>query len=319
MPPFPSAPAQRRRRGTRLGDVPVSRRVPRLREEDRFMDELVATRRIGEAVVAVISDGTLRWAPKFPISEDERRRAIPDAGEDGRVTLGLNLAHVRLGNASIVIDPGCDEPASAWAREFAAKWPGLERSPGLAEALRCIRVAPEDVTHVLITHVHEDHLAGVAREDGGALALRFPNARHIVGRRDWEEHPARQQPDSALVRRLGLAAGRGLLDTVDRDREIAPGVTMLTTPGETPGHCAVRVDSGGRRFYYLGDLFHLACEVEHVDWAPPNRDTAALAASRRRLLEDQAGHDSVLVFTHNRFPAWGRIVRAGAAYRWMPD
>lgn len=279
----------------------------------------VASRRIGEAVVTVISDGTLRWAPKFPISEDERHRAMPDLDEEGKVTLGLNLAHVRLGGASIVIDPGCDVPSSAWAREFSAKWPGLTRSPGLEAALRQIGVSPEDVTHVLITHAHEDHLAGVAAERGSDLALRFPNARHLIGRRDWEEHPARSQPDSALTRRLGLAAARGLLDTVDAERGVAPGVTMIASPGETPGHCTVRVVSGNRRFYYLGDLFHLPCEVEHVEWAPPNRDATALAASRRALLAEASGQDSVLVFSHDRFPAWGRITRAAGGYRWQRD
>ena len=283
------------------------------------MPDLAASRRIGEAVVTVISDGTLRWAPKFQISEDERRQVMPDADEDGKVTLGLNLAHVRLGSASIVIDPGCDEPSSAWAREFAAKWPGLRRSSGLEAALHQIDVAPEAVTHVLITHAHEDHYAGVAAERGADLALRFPNARHVIGRRDWEEHPARSQPDSALVRRLGLAARQGLLDTVEAEREIAPGVTMVASAGETPGHCHIRVVSGSRRFYYLGDLFHLPCEVEHVDWAPPNRDIQALGLSRRRMLAEASGHDSVLVFTHDRFPAWGRIARAGERFRWQRD
>lgn len=292
------------------------------------MSEFVASRRIGEAVITVISDGTLQWAPKFQIDEDERRRAIPDTDDEGKLTLGLNLAHVRLGAASIVIDPGCDDPSSAWAREFAGKWPGLTRSPGLEAALRRIDVSPDAVTHVLITHAHEDHYAGVAAERGGDLILRFPNARHVIGRRDWEEHPARRQPDSALVRRLGLAAQRGLLETVEQEREIAPGVSMTASPGETPGHCLVRVASGDRRFYYLGDLFHLPCEVEHVEWSPPNRDVVALAASRRRLLREASGQDSVLVFSHDRFPAWGRVTQAAAepaagrsagGYRWQPD
>jgi glyoxylase-like metal-dependent hydrolase (beta-lactamase superfamily II) len=283
------------------------------------MPEFVASRRIGDAVVTVVSDGTLRWQPKFPISEEERRRAMPQAADDGTVTLGLNGAHVHIAGASIVIDPGLDDPASAWAREFAVKWPGLTRTAGLGAALRRIDVAPESVTHVLITHAHEDHLAGVAAERGAALELRFPNARHVIGRRDWEEHPARHAPDSALVRRLGLAEQRGLLEAIDEARDVAPGVTMIPAPGETAGHCIVRVVSGGRRFYYLGDLVHLPCEVEHVDWAPPNRDVAALAASRRTLAAEAAAHDSVLVFTHDRFPAWGRIVRAGDGYRWQRD
>jgi glyoxylase-like metal-dependent hydrolase (beta-lactamase superfamily II) len=280
------------------------------------MAEFVASRRIGAAMVTVISDGTLRWEPKFPISDAERRRALPDVDADGKVTLGLNLAHVRLGDASVVVDPGLDDPSSGWAGEFAAKWPGLTRTPGIDAALRRIDVQADTVTHVLITHAHEDHFAGVAAERRKRLVLRFPNARHFIGRRDWDGHPAREQPESALARRLGLLAAGRLLETVDGAREVAPGVAMIPAPGETPGHSIVRVVSDNRRFYYLGDLFHLPCEVEHVEWAPPNRDVDALVASRRSLLAEAAEHDSTLVFSHDRFPAWGRISRAGDRYRW---
>lgn len=283
------------------------------------MDDFVASRRIGDAVVTVISEGTLRWNPRFEISEDERRRAMPDVDANGKLTLGLNLAHVRLGTISIVIDPGFDDPDSSWSREFAAKWPGLTRTPGVEAALRHIGVSPDDVTHVLITHAHEDHYAGVAMERGGALALRFPNARHVIGRRDWEDHPSRSQHDSPLNHRLGLAARHRLLDTVDHEREVEPGVTMYASPGETPGHCTVRITSGGKRFYYLGDLFHVPSEVDHVEWAPPSRNLAALAESRRRLLAEAGEGDSVLVFSHDRFPAWGRITRATGGHRWRPD
>lgn len=283
------------------------------------MSEFVATRKIGDAVVTVISEGTLRWNPKFEISDDERRRVLPDADGEGKLTLGLNLAHVRLGSVSIVIDPGCDDPSSTWSREFAAKWPGLTRTSGLEAALRHIGVSPDDVTHVLITHAHEDHYAGVAMERGSGLALRFQNARHVIGRRDWEEHPSRSLADSPLNQRLGLAVAQRRLDTIDHEREVEPGVTMYASPGETPGHCTIRITSGGKRFYYLGDLFHLPSEIEHIAWAPPNRDVTALAESRRRLLAEASEQDSVLVFSHDRFPAWGRIVRANGGYRWRAD
>ena len=279
------------------------------------MSEFVASRPFGDAVVTVISAGTQRWNPHYAITDEERRRAMPEASDDGTLTIGLNFAHVRLGDASILIDPGCDDPSSAWAREFQAKW-AVAFTPGLAAGLERIGVAPESVTHVLITHAHEDHYAGVTAERGGVLALRFPRARHFVGRRDWEEHPARHQPDSALVRRLGLTDRHGLLEMVDREREIVPGVTMISAPGETPGHCIVRVESLGRRFYYLGDLIDMLCVFDHLDWVSPRRDSQVLPASRRRVLAEAADCGATLTWTHDDFPAWGRAVRSGTGFRW---
>jgi glyoxylase-like metal-dependent hydrolase (beta-lactamase superfamily II) len=280
------------------------------------MAEFFASRRIGGATVTVISDGTLKWAPKFPVSEEERAEVLAGADSDGKMTMGLNFLHVNTDRASVVVDPGCDDPASAWQRHFGVQWPGGTRTPGLAAALRAVGVRPEDVSHVVITHSHADHLAGVAVERNGELVPRFPRARHLVGRADWEDSPARRDPKSDLSVRLGLVARSGQLELVDGECELAPGIALLPSPGETPGHLSVRLTSGGQRFYYVGDLFHLPCEVEHIDWAPPNRDVAALRASRARVIAEAASPEAMVMFTHDRFPAWGRIVRGDGGVRW---
>ncbi|HKV44422.1 MAG TPA: MBL fold metallo-hydrolase [bacterium] len=278
--------------------------------------DLVATRRIGDATIAVISEGTLVWTPKMQAPAEEVRRAIPELTDTGTLTLGLNLAHVALGDASIVIDPGCDDPESSWQKRFAAKWPGVRRSAGLRAGLARLGVGPAEVTHVLITHAHADHFAGVTVERDGRDAVRFPRATHLIGRKDWIDNPARHDPDSELAVRLGAIDRAGLLGVVEEEREVAPGVAMILAPGETPGHCVVRIRTAGESFYYVGDLFHHACEVAHPDWVPANRDVAATHASRIRTLAEAATSAATVVFSHERFPAWGRIAAAGGAFRW---
>ena len=282
----------------------------------RSSADYIAGRRLGDAGITIISEGTLQWAPKILAPEDEVLRAIPELADNGKVTLGLNLAHVALGEASIVIDPGFDDPSSSWQGRLAEKWPGMRRSPGLAAGLAEIGVDPARVTHVLITHAHADHFAGVTIEQGGRDSVRFPNARHFIGRRDWEQSPARQDPASDLTVRLGMIDRAGLLDLVDGERVVAPGVTMIPTPGETPGHYVVHVRTGSESFYYVGDLFHLPSEVEHPDWIPAGRDLAAIRASRSHVYTDAAAARAAVVFSHDRFPAWGHIVPAGRGFRW---
>ena len=285
----------------------------------RSSADYIAGRRLGDAGITIISEGTLQWAPKILAPEDEVLRAIPELADNGKVTLGLNLAHVALGEASIVIDPGFDDPSSSWQGRLAEKWPGMRRSPGLAAGLAEIGVDPARVTHVLITHAHADHFAGVTVERGGRDSVRFPNARHFIGRWDWEQSPARQDPASDLTVRLGMIDRAGLLDLVDGERVVAPGVTMIPAPGETPGHCVVHVRTGRDSFYYVGDLFHHPCEVEHPDWIPAGRDLAASRASRNRVYTDAAAARAAVVFSHDRFPAWGRVVSASGEFRWERD
>jgi glyoxylase-like metal-dependent hydrolase (beta-lactamase superfamily II) len=276
----------------------------------------VQSRRLGDASIAVISEGSFLWAPRFGAPEAEWRREMPDADAMGQIPIDCNLVVVRVGSACIVVDPGFDDPGSAWDRAFGPRWSGFARTPGLDAALAGLGVRADDVTHVLITHTHEDHYAGVAVERAGYLVPRFPRARCYVGRADWVDNPRREDASSELARRLGLVERNGLLETIAGEHEVAPGLAMIPTPGETPGHCAVRLRSGDQTFYYAGDLFHHACEVAHPDWVSPGRDAAVMRASRERLADEAARSRALVIFSHERFPAWGRIVRTGDGYRW---
>ena len=92
----------------------------------------VDTRRVGDALVTVVSEGQLQWPPRVPVSESEWREALPEADDEGRVWIGLNVAIIRLGDATIVVDPGLDDPDSAWQRERPRVWPNwaVTRTPG---------------------------------------------------------------------------------------------------------------------------------------------------------------------------------------------
>jgi len=279
--------------------------------------EYVSTRRIGDAEVTVISEGTLVWAPKFPVPEAEWRAAMPDADERGAVRLGLNLTHVKIGDASILIDPGCDVPGSAWQQEFSRHFGEVTRTPGLLAALESLGIRPEEITHIPITHGHGDHVAGLAFERDGRMVPRFPNARVYIGRADWEENPQRSNPDSDLARYLGAIERAGLLELVDGEREIVTGITMIPAPGETRGHSVIRVDSKGERFFYVGDLFHHAAEVANIGWVSPGRDVEAMKASRQRVVDESVPTGAIIVFAHELFPAWGRIEQVNGANRWV--
>ena len=275
-------------------------------------DSFVAARRIGSATITVISEGVLPWALQLQAPEAEWRAAMPEADERGVLQLGLNLVHIQLGDASILVDPGFDDPSLS-ADEG---WPGLVRSPGLSAALHSLAIAPEQITHVLITHTHSDHYAGVSVEREGERAPRYPNARYFVGRADWDHSPQRSRPDSPLLTHLGTLARCGVLELVDEQCEVARGVTMLAAPGESPGHCVVRVRSNGETFYYLGDLFHHAAEIAHPQWVSPGRDVSAMLASRQRLMADAVASRATLVFAHEPFPPWGQIVATADGNRW---
>jgi glyoxylase-like metal-dependent hydrolase (beta-lactamase superfamily II) len=272
----------------------------------------VESRRFGEATVTLINDGSGQSTivKQLTVPEAQWRRHVPEASARGEIVVNYHAAHVAIGRASILIDLGFDDPSeqSQW------KEPRHHRTPGIQAGLASIEVQPADVTHVLITHAHGDHFAGGA-VDGRP---RFPKAKVLLGRADWEGSPNRSSGDGNMLdQHLGAIERAGLLQLVGGQHEVVPGVTMVHAPGESPGHSIVRVESGGQRFYFLGDLFHHPCEVANLDWVSGGRDAAVMRASRERLLAEAVPAGATLVYTHSLFPGWGRIEADGDGYRWV--
>src|SRR5207245_2036668 len=151
-----------------------------------------------------------------------------------------------------------------------------------------------------------------AAEHDGQLVPRYPNAHVVLGRADWENAPKEHLAPEQRAR-IGAVAEAGLLDLLDGEREIVPGVTMIPAPGESPGHSIVRISSDRETLYAIGDLVHFAAEVEHSDWMVPWADPKQMPASRRKLLDAAVSTHALVVFSHESFPPWGRIVRKGGS------
>ena len=281
----------------------------------------ISSRRIGDATVTVISEGSLPVpvAQVFAGPEAAWLRASGEVDANDLLDSGQAVILIQIAGVTILIDPAYDAPGSAWEARFRRKWPQLRRSPGLDAALAALAVPSETISYVIITHAHDDHFAGVTRERDGRQEPRFPQARHLIGRADWERNPMRERPDSDLATRLGAISDRGLLDLVDGDREIVPGVTMLHAPGETPGHAIVRLQSRGATFYAFGDLVHHSCEIAEPDWCSPWVEPTAMRAARDRFYTDAAAEQAAVVFTHELFPPWGTIVATADGFQWRRD
>ena len=294
---------------------------------------MISTRRFGAAEVTLLSAGRIfEEHPRFP--QGGAWCATAELDDRGRVVHGLNTAVVRVGEAVVVIDPAFFE-----TREEAAGYFDAQMAQGAEEALARIGLVPGDVTHVVVTHAHRDHYWSCLTQRGGEDAARFAGAEHLVPAADWEPpyegallgkaigdgFDGMREPDfvARLRRYLGPVERAGRLTFVAGDREVCPGVSLVWTGGETEGHVVVRVDGGdGTAFWYLGDLIHYTAELGDLTIGPTRLDAAQLAqltAGRERVFAAMAGEDATAVYTHARFPGWGRVERPTPdtwAWRW---
>jgi len=169
---------------------------------------------------------------------------------------------------------------------------------------------PLDVDAVVCTHLHVDHVGWNTSLVDGEWRPTFPQSRYLFAGpeyRHWAQEPFRQRPEHDDS--IQPVVDAGLVDLVDVDAELAPGVSFFSTPGHTPGHCSVLLESGGERALITGDFMHHAVQVAAPGWCSHfDTDSAAGERTRREFIDAYADSDLLVIGTHFGGPGAGRIV-----------
>lgn len=272
-----------------------------------------ASSQFGSWQIDVISDGFI----ELPVA-----RALPDASVEQRqeylgsaigetYRVDCNMVVLRRGDEVVLIDAGAG--------------PAFLESTGTAiEALSALGIEPDQVTHVLFTHAHPDHLWGVKDDFDEVL---FSNAAYWISASEWDywTDPAtvsrisedRQFFAVGAKSRLALIAGQ--TGQFKPEQEVLPGITALATYGHTPGHVAFQLHSGSESLVIVGDAL---TNVRYSFEAPTlitgsDQDGTMAAESRLKLLDRLVAQKADVIGFHFPYPGTGRVERHAGAYRFV--
>lgn len=172
-------------------------------------------------------------------------------------------------------------------------------------------ILPEAITDVILTHTHLDHTLGLL---AGAQPS-FPNARHYLGKNDWENLSNMEDVERHPLEVLEKA---GLLTLVDGPLDLGDGLMLLPAPGETPGHQMVLFKNADGESYIVGDLFHHPMEFVEPERCPIWADAEIMRVSKAALMQRAAESGASVYFTHiegmwavdtrSQPPAWKKLI-----------
>lgn len=272
-----------------------------------------ATRMIGSVEVIALTDGATEFAADlFRNTSESEIATLLDRAQASAIRTNFNAFLVRSAAGIVLIDAG--------ARDLFGPQAG-----GLQAALEAVGTRAPEITRVVFTHLHPDHIAGAVDAEGAAA---FPNAELVVSRREygfWMDAGRFAGKGAPMEEWHGLACGvigayrdrLRLFDDVE-GAAVAPGLTALPLPGHTPGHTGFRLEDGGEQLVLAADIVHAQ------DLQIPNPeigvgfdvDGQEAAAARRRML-DMLARDGLL-FSGGHILGPDKFVRAtrdGSGYR----
>jgi glyoxylase-like metal-dependent hydrolase (beta-lactamase superfamily II) len=275
---------------------------------------MVGDMQVGDVTIEGISDGSIPVPPTplFNKSDQEWLQHSQFLDADGNLPIEMGGFLVRSADRLVLVDTGIGPHADP------------ERCGRYMRNLAAHGVRPSDITDVVLTHLHFDHL-GWATDGERRL---FDRATYRCHESDWDFFMGADPFDDSLAVSLmgGRASSELLPPIVDRletwseDELILPGIDVRSAPGHTPGSTVIVVSSGTARAMLLGDVVHCPAELLSDDWEMIGDVDKELAQrSREALARELEGADIRAAATHFPGLQFGRLLQGNGQRRWVFD
>ena len=233
-------------------------------------------------------------------------KRMPADGHN-RILLGLTCLLVRTGTETVLIESGhgCTK-----LKETLRQAISLEPSAGLEAPLAEVGLTPEDVDRVILTHLHPDHAGGCTRRSGDICVPAFPNARYVAQRDEWGDATGGdRQVGKAYYAEQDLAPleDAGLLDLIDDEGEICPGIRAVPTRGHTRAHQSILISSGSDTVCFIGDLVPTRHHVPPAYIMAFDLYPRLTYKIKQQVLTRAAEEGWLVVWPHDPETPWSRI------------
>lgn len=264
--------------------------------------------RAGDVTIHFLNDG-FWWddgGVQFGIVPRELWEKEKPANARNRIRLSLTCPLILTGREIILVDTGIGNRLNP--RETAIYTP--ERSGGIISGLRTLGLEPEDVTHVILSHLHFDHVGGVLdKKESGAVRPVFSRARHFIQKADWELAVTPTDERLAAAYRHAPECLEPLKEIkwIDGDTAITPQVRTTVSGGHTAFHQCLIVESGGTGLIHLADVVPTVSHLRPTWNAAYDTDPLKTIAAKKRLLAEARQKNLWISFSHDDKVAAGRL------------
>ena len=263
--------------------------------------------------VKIVSDGTWQMdgGTLFgPVKKTYWEQYLnPD--RRNRVRMGLNSLLVMSAEGNVLVNTGMGNHDPEQNREEYG-----HTSSKLLRQLQLNGVNARGISHVVLTHLHFDHSGGATRNDTQNKTVpTFPKARYLIQKKDWEEANNLNEKTAIAygngIEHLNVLADRDMIDFVDGDVEVLPGINLKMTGGPSAGHSIVEVNAGSERYMYLSDLVPTPAHLYGPCISSYDRYPEQTFEQKKQVLQRALDDGWLLIFAHGYKEQGGYLTRDG--------
>ncbi|WP_291687256.1 MBL fold metallo-hydrolase [Bradyrhizobium sp.] len=267
-------------------------------------------------VVELETVGSTRFI--LPLATNEEIQKLPwliphFATDEGRLKMSIHTLVVQTPTRRIVVDTGLGNGKQG---RNVPTW--NNRQGPFLETMREAGFAPDSIDTVLCTHLHVDHVGWNTRLVDGQWVPTFANARYVFGKTEyehWRDHSLEPDKVAVFSDSVKPVVDAGRADLVPSDARLSDEITLIPTPGHSPGHMSIHIRSDGEEAVLTGDVAHHPCQMAHLDWSSTaDSDPVQSAMTRRELFGRFADTPTLMIGGH--FNA-GHIGRDGDAFKFI--
>lgn len=184
-------------------------------------------------------------------------------------------------------------------------------------------ISAENVTDVILTHLHFDHCGYTTQKDpaSGNLTLAFPHATHWVSKAQWENcmHPDPLEKESFFRENIQATADANKLYLLEKDTNLSPGITLRLFNGHTPGQIVPYIHTPEQTYVFAGDVIPLAASVSPAWISAYDTFPVTSYHEKIRLLEEAADKQQIIIFCHDAYTPSARVKKVNDFFKAVPE
>lgn len=265
---------------------------------------------VGRFTIEQLSEGFFELFKDGTFSKMDPAR-LNNPAEDstlGRYSsaLGIDPLLISDGDTHIIIDTGL-----GWGLDKNSRY---EDTSNIVTNLEIFGIMPEEISHVILTHLHFDHSAGSTRVDKSfRTAPTFPNARYILQTSEWEfalsEQIKKQNTPGADYRldEFYRLVANEQIEFIDGNHNLTEGIKLMVSGGHTPGHQVVKIYDRDKAAYFLGDLVPTEYHLNHYAMKLVDHSPLTAKKAKTLILKEAYKEQAQLYFYHSLFNKTGML------------